>query len=159
MAGAEGWGVKSHPGDLYTQRWWKRLETWNQIQQAAWTSQLTLPSKYSRFHTLRGNEKGTRGSVGKTSLCQVQDPEEGDETRSLLVRKVAKTRDLGSAVSSVMADGQDWRAQAIVQVGMDWSGSPGGLGHPPVGDSKPELDAAVSLRSPNSHVLALDLSK
>lgn len=80
VAGAEGWGVKSHPGDLYTQRWWKRLETWNQIQQAAWTSQLTLPSKYSRFDTLRGNEKGTGGSVGKISLCQVQDPEEGNET-------------------------------------------------------------------------------
>lgn len=32
-------------------------------------------------------------------------------------------------------------------------------GHPLVDDSKPELHATVSLRSPDLHVLALDLSK
>lgn len=98
-------------------------------------------------------------SVGKISLFQVQDPEAGDGAHCLLVRKVAMTMGLGSTLTSVMADGRAWHAQAIVQVGMVWSGNLGVQGHPLVDDSKPEFHATVSLRSPDLHVLALDLSK
>lgn len=80
-------------------------------------------------------------SRGKISLFPVQDLEVGDGAHCLLVRKVAMTMGLGSTLTSVMADGRAWHAQAIVQVGMVWSGNLGGQGHPLVDDSKPELHA------------------
>lgn len=49
--------------------------------------------------------KGMDSSLGKISLCQVQDPEAGDKTQCLLVRKVAMPMVLGSTVTSAMADG------------------------------------------------------
>lgn len=65
--------------------------------------------------TLRGNEKGY--GLFCSSLFQVQNTEAGDGTRSLLVRKVAMTTVFGSIVTSVMADGQAWLAQAVAQWG------------------------------------------
>lgn len=100
--------------------------------------------------------KGMGCSAGKTSLCHVQDPEVGDATQSLLVRKVTMTMVLGSTVTSAVADRVAEPAVPRQLPRWGWSAKDALVAR---GHCKPELDAAVSLGSPDLHVLALDLSK